>query len=78
MDPLSKLISLPLVHPSAGLMPVELKDTILTFNRSLRIAGPSTNQIEPLRSNLGEAVVPSQTCILRGPMIMNEVAQEKI
>ncbi|XP_056693089.1 uncharacterized protein [Spinacia oleracea] len=60
MDQQGELVSSSLVHPSAGLIPLELHNTILAYDQVLGFSGSAGNQIEALFSNLGENDVQSQ------------------
>ncbi|XP_056691453.1 uncharacterized protein [Spinacia oleracea] len=53
-EPPSRLISSPFVHPSAGMIPVELHNTIIELNQALGISG-TRPQIEPLEPFLNLA-----------------------
>lgn len=54
LDPQNVMIYSPLVHPSAGMVPVGVHNTILAYRRALSLDGSHGNPIDPLRLNEGD------------------------
>lgn len=78
METSGELISSPLVHASADLIPVELHNNILQYHQSLGIPVPSMIQSELLCSNLegvGVSVPPGRK---EGALMEGEEVSERI